>query len=172
MDKETLLAIFTGVLAFAVLVQSFLFFGIYRSVRRMTVWMDSMSKDLLRDISAISSKTEECLITIKGIADNLKPITDRLASTTEIVHRRVVDLDAFLSEATNTARLEILRVQDTIQGATRRADETVEILQNTILAPIQEINAITRGIRAGLNMLFRGRRSISNASAQDEEMFI
>lgn len=170
--QDILLTIFTGVLALAVLMQTLLFFGIYKSIRQMKTWMDNMGKDLLGHTTAISSKVEEGLVAIKDIGDGLRPIKDKLVDTTDIVHRRVVDLDAFLSEATNAARLEIIRVQNTIQSATQRAEETLDQLHNSILAPINEINAISRAIRVGFNMLFRGRKGISHASVHDEEMFI
>jgi hypothetical protein len=83
-----------------------------------------------------------------------------------------VELDNFLAEATDTARQEIARIQDTIQLASSKAEEAVEILRDTVLAPVNEINAVIRAIRVSLDVLFRRRRNPSNASAQDEEMFI
>jgi hypothetical protein len=169
---DTLLMIFTGVLAVAVLMQSLLFFGIYRSVRKMTVWMDSLGKDLLRNVEAVSAKVDDGLTTIKGIAEGLKPIAEKLTDATEIVYKRIAELDNFLAEATSTARLEILRIQDTIQIASRRTQETIDLLLKNILAPLNELSAITRAIRIGLDVLFRRRKNPSDTSAQDEAMFI
>jgi hypothetical protein len=170
---DTLLMVFTGVLAFAVLLQSILFFGMYRSIRRISERIDDWGKDLLKNLSVVSSKVEEGLTTVKSVADNLKPITQNLVGTTQIVHKRVVELDHFLGEATRVARLELARIQDTIEFATQKTEETVEILQNTVLTPIHEISAIARAIRVGADALFRRRRrNPSNTSAQDEEMFI
>jgi hypothetical protein len=170
--QDTLLIVFTGILAFAVLVQSLLFFGIYRSIRHIAGRMDDWGKDLLRNIEIVSSKVEEGLTAIKSTAEGLKPITQNLVGTTQIVHKRVMALDDFLAEATRVARTEIARMQNTIQFASRRAEETVELLQDTVLAPINEVSAIARAIRVSLNALFRRRRNPSNTSAQDEEMFI
>jgi len=171
-EQNTLLLVFTGILAFAVLLQTVLFFGIFRSVRQITSWTDSAGKDLLRNITDVSSKVEESLAALKGMGEDLKPITSKLADTTDIVHRRVVDLDAFLAETTNTARLEILRLQEAIQSAAQRADAILEQLQSSILSPINEISAVTRAIRAGFSVLFRGKKSVSDGSAHDDEMFI
>lgn len=170
--QNTLLMVFTGILAVAVLIQSLLFFGMYKSIRRMTVWMDSLGKDLLRNIEVVSAKVGEGVTTIKGMAEGLEPIREKLADTTDIVHNRVIELDGFLSEATRTARLEILRIQDTIHMASDRAQETIELLHNTILTPLNEVTAITRALRVGMDVLFRRRKNPSGASAQDEEMFI
>ncbi len=169
---ETILTIFTGVLAFAVVVQTLLFFGIYKSIRRITVWMDGAGKELLRHISVVSSKVDECLNTVKGMGEDLKPLTAKLADTTDLVRKGISDLNAFISEATDTARVEILRIQNTMKSAGERADEIIDQLYKGILAPVNEITAITQGIRTAFDFLFRRRKSLSRGSAQDEEMFI
>jgi hypothetical protein len=169
---ESILLIFTGVLTAAVLMQVFLFFGIYRSIRQMTAKMDDLGKDLLKNFYDISAKVDEALTNIKIMSDSFKAITDSLANTTEIVHKKVVKIDAFVDETIRTAQLEILRIQDTIQMVTDRTRETIELLHSGIQSPINEINAISRALRVGFDFLFRRRKNISGASAQDEEMFI
>ncbi len=171
-SQDVLLLIFTGVLAAAVLMQSLVFFGIYRSIRRMVTWMEGQSKDIIRNIDVISAKADAALTTIKSVGEDLKPVTERLNTTTEIVYKRVAALDVFLSDTTRTAQLEILRIQDRIESASQKVADTLEILHRSILAPVNEINAITRGISVGINMLFRRKKEFSSTSHQDEEMFI
>jgi methyl-accepting chemotaxis protein len=170
--QDTVLIVFTGVLSIAVIIQSLSILGIYRSIRKMSVWMGEMEKDLIRNIETLSSKVDESMSAIKSIADGLKPIQENLTSTTAIIHNRVVDIDAFLGEVTGIARTEIFRVQDAVHAATARAQETMELLHNSILNPLNEINAFARAIRVGMDILFRKRRGVSHNSAQDEEMFI
>jgi hypothetical protein len=172
MEDNTLLMVFTGVLAFAVLVQTFLFLGMYLSIRRMTNWMDGLRKDLLRNVEKVSAKVEESLSEIKSVSDSFKPIRDNLVNATEIVRNRAADLDAFVAQTIKTAQLEILRIQDTIEIITSRARETVELLHAGVQYPITEFNALSRALRVGFDILFRRKRNLSNASAQDEEMFI
>jgi len=168
---DTLLMIFTGVLAFAVVLQTILFWGIYKAIRQMTSLLDGMGKDLLRDVGIISAKVDEGLATIKGMADGLKPIRDKLANTTNIIHNRITELDNFLDEATTTARSEIRHIQDAIQSASKKAEQTLELVRQSILTPLGEINAVTRGFRVAMDVLFR-RRKHPSSSTQDDEMFI
>jgi len=169
---ENTLLIFAGVLTVAVLMQAFLFFGIYRSIRQMTAKIDDLRKDLLKNIGDISARIDEALTNIKIMSDNFKSISDSMANTAEIAHKKMVKIDAFVDETIKTARLEIMRIQDTIQMVTDRTRETIELLHSGIQSPINEISAITRALRVGFDFLFRRRRNISGASAQDEEMFI
>jgi hypothetical protein len=172
MDKDTILLVLTGILAIAFLMQVIIFYGIYRSIRQMNSWMDGIGKDLLRNVEIISSKVDEGIATIKEIGEGLKPIKEKLASAADIIHKRVLDLDSFLNETTDTARLEVLRIRDKIESASNRAEEILNMLHDSIITPVNEFHAIARGIKTGIDMLFRRRRNPSSATPQDEEMFI
>jgi len=163
MSTETLLMVFTGVLALAVVIQTFLFFGIYKGIRSLKADLG----DLRTDAETVSRKVAEGVTAVKGVTDGLKPVAD----ATDIIRNRVAELDAFLAETTTTARQEIQRVQDTIQSASQKAEQTLDQLRKSLLGPVTEISAVSRGIKVAIDVLFRRRRSPSG-SAQDEEMFI
>jgi len=171
MSTETLLMVFTGVLALAVVIQTFLFFGIYRGIRQLKIDLDGVGNDLRRNAEIVSTRVDEGLTAVKSVTDGLKPVVDKLADATEIVRNRVAELDVFLAETTITARQEIQKVQDTIQSASQKAEQTLDQLRKSLLGPVTEINAFSRGIKVAIDVLFRRRRSPSG-SAQDEEMFI
>jgi hypothetical protein len=172
MAHENILLAFTGILAFAVLLQSLLFIGIYRSIRQMNDWLSNWSKEMLKHAQIVSSRVEEGVSAIKNTAESLKPITQNLVHATRIVHNRVVEMDEFIGETTRTAQLEFMRIQDTFQLAMRRAEQAIDTLKDSILAPISEVNAVVRAVRIGMDVLFRRRRNPSSISAQDDEMFI
>jgi len=168
--NDTLLMVFTGVLTLAVVIQTILFFGIYRAIRQMSVYLDGVGKDLRKNVEIISAKVDEGLTAIKGLAEGFKPIRDKLADSTEIIHYRITELDAFLAETTATARQEIQHIQDSFQAASQKVEQTFETLRKSLLGPLNEISAITRAVRVAMDVLFRRRRNPS--SSQDEEMFI
>jgi ABC-type transporter Mla subunit MlaD len=168
--NDTLLMVFTGVLTLAVVIQTILFFGIYRAIRQMSVYLDGVGKDLRKNVEIISAKVDEGLTAIKGLAEGFKPIRDKLADSTEIIHYRITELDAFLAETTATARQEIRHIQDSFQAALQKVEQTLETLRKSLLGPLNEISAITRAVRVAMDVLFRRRRNPS--SSQDEEMFI
>ncbi len=166
--QETLLIIFTGIMAVAVLMQSILFLVMCLSLRQM----GRVLQQLFERIDNISSKTGDAVAAFRQLVDGVKPIEEKICDAVAIVHQRVANLDKFLGEATDTARLEILRMQDTARIASRHIEETMELMRNSFMAPINELNAITRAIRATLDVLFSRRKRPSGASVQDEEMFI
>lgn len=167
---DTLLMVFIGILAAVVVIQTILFFGMYRAIRHMSVALDNMGKDLLSQIQVVSGKIDEGMRAIKGIAEGFKPIRDKLEDTTDIIHNRISELDGFIAEISNTARLEVIRIQDAVHSASQKMEETLELVRASFLAPFNEINAISRAIRVAMDVLLRRRRN--PGSVQDEEMFI
>jgi len=166
------LTIFTGVVALALLLQSLAFIGLYRSVRNLSARVDAMSKDLMRDVSALTEEVSQALATIKSVAEGVQALKEKISSTSDIIHKRVVDVDSFLRQLTDAGRLEIARIQDVVDTASRQIEDTLELLHRSVVIPVKEVTAIILGVKAGLNFLLRRPTSPSGASHLDEEMFI
>jgi hypothetical protein len=169
---DTLLVIFTGILAFAVLAQSILFFLLYKRISRLTAQIDVLGKDLLRHVGRVSAKIEDTLAIITSIADIVKPVVQKLNESAEIVHERILDLNYFLGEVTDKARLEISELQEAVHDAVQRAQEAISILRDNLLTPIHQINAITQAIRVAMDMLFRKRKKPSSPSSMEDDLFL
>ena len=172
MENQTLLTIFTAIVAVALLLQSLAFMGIYRSIRNLSSRLDRLSTDFMKSVNALSGQVEEALASIKAAAEKVQALQESISLTNAVVLKQVVNLDSFLQEITDAARLQILRVQDIVDTASRKVENAFESLHHGALAPVHEVNAIVRGIRVGLDVLLRRRMSPSAASRQDEELFI
>ena len=171
-SMEILLALFTGIVAVSLFLQSLALLGIHRSIRNISGRIDKLSADIGRNADNVSSRASEVLAAIKAFTDRFHAMQDNLTGTSEIVQRRVVEIDAFLEETAQAARLQVARIHQTVDNASRRVEETFDILQSRVLAPINELNAVITGIRVGLDVLRGRRKRPVNPSQQDEEMFI
>ena len=169
---DTLLVVFTGILAFAVLAQSILFFLLYKRISQLMAQIDGLGKDLLRHVGRVSAKIEDTLATITSVAEVVKPIVQKLNESADIVHGRILELNDFLGEVTDKARFEIAELQDSVHNAVQRTQEAIGILRDNLLGPIHQINAVTRAIRAAMDMLFRKRKKPSSQSSIEDELFL
>ena len=167
-----LIAIFTGIAAFALLLQSVAFLAIARSMRSMSTRVDRLGTDVSKTMGTLSGKAEDLLAVIKGIAEGIKTLENNLTATSAVIQKRVVELDSFLEETADAARAEVLRVQAVVENVSSRVEETFDLLHHGIIAPATELNAIIRGIRVGLDYLLRKRKRPASTSNLDEEMFI
>ena len=99
-------------------------------------------------------------------------ISERLNAATSVVSNRVKDLDSFVEDTTDAARLQVAKIQDLVETSSVRITETFDMVQKGIVAPVNELTALIRGLKVGLGFFFRGRKDPSSQSHHDEEMFI
>lgn len=170
--RDTLLMIFLGVASAAFITQVFALIGIYRSVRTLSNRLNEIASGIVKDFNTLAVKADDVLTTVKSVGEGIDSLRQNVDKTLAIVHTRIESLDGFLSETTDIARLQVLRLQDAIDTSSRRVEEIFEILHNSILAPALEVNAVIRGIRVGMDFLFKKRKGILRSVHQDEEMFI
>ncbi len=172
LTTEILLAVFAGLTSLALLLQGVALVSLARRLRDIKAAFDARSEKLAKQVDTITGQVASLVGMINSTAEKANQIEENVAAVTAIVRHRVVELDAFLNEATDAARLQMARFQDIIETTSQRVDETMDTLQNAIVVPITEISAVIRGIRSGLDVLFGRRRGSSLRSHNDEEMFI
>ena len=134
--------------------------------------MEAVSAKLTKQVDSLGAQAESFLAVAKSTAEKVHAMQEHVTAISKVVHGRVVEVDAFIAEATDTVRLQIARFQDVIENVSHRFDETIDTIQGAIITPITEVQAIIRGVRAGLDVLFALRKRFGNRSHQDEEMFI
>lgn len=167
-----ILAVFTGIVALALLLQAFALIGMYRRVRDLEARLESVSTKVTTLIDSLAAQADSFLAVATSIAEKVRAMQENVTAISEVVHRRVLDMDAFLKEATDSARLQMARFEDVIETTSHRIDETIDTLRDAVVTPVLEAQAIVRGVRAGLGVLFGWRRHSANRSHHDEEMFI
>jgi hypothetical protein len=64
------------------------------------------------------------------------------------------------------------RIEMVMDDTVNRFQETTTLLQNSIVRPLKQINAVTAGIRAALSFLAGSSRATVERATHDEEMFI
>ena len=131
-----------------------------------------MGSKITKQVETLAAQAEGFIPPLKGILEKLNVLEDNIAGISKVAHERTLKVDAFIGEATDSARLQMAKLQDVIDTTSRRIDETITSLQEAVNAPLTEVQAIARGIRTAMDVLFGRRRSASNRSHQDEEMFI
>jgi len=167
---DTLLAVFIGILALAVLLQSALFLLTFLGLRKL-------SKDMLPQIQKLAEKTEATFAEIKDIAENIRPVAQKLADSADIIHDRVVEVDGFVGEIVKSSRREIAEIEDTLHVVTQRVRDSINILSDNILLPINRINALTKAVRVAACVLFRRHEKekkdgdVSSADSNEDTIF-
>jgi uncharacterized protein YoxC len=167
MDKQFLLvlSIFTGVAALALVVQMFLFLGLYRSI-----------KAIQERLQAFTDRADPLLDSTRRLVEETRTQTrDVFGKVQEIVdatRTQVVRLDELLAEVTKHTRTQLERIDRVAEDACDRVEATVAAVQKTVLAPVREINAVAAAVRAVVGHLGRRRLAAVERPTQDEDLFI
>jgi len=171
-STDIILSIFTGIVALALLLQGFALLALYRRMRDLSTRLEDMSAKLTKQIDTLGEQAKAFLVLAKSTAEKVHAVQENVTAISDVVHRRVLQVDAFIAEATDAARLQIARLQDVLDTTSSRIEETIDTVQTAVVAPVTEIQAIIRGIRTGFDVLLGWRRRATERSHEDEEMFI
>ena len=170
---STLLTVFVGITALAFIFQCIAFVFLARSLRQLAARLEEIRSGIAKTVEPLKDRLETLVGNVNVTAEKLRTLQDNLTATSEVIHRRVVSVDRFMSETTESARLQVIRIQDAMDLACRRTEQAVNTLYRGVIMPVSEASAIINGLRAGLGILTRrAKRPAVRAGHQDEELFI
>ena len=161
----TIMAVFTGIAAVALIIQMAFLFGIFRAVKgmqeRSAAFMDRwepVADSSLKALEQLREQSTDILKKINELTDSTKAQVDKV--------------DSILSDVSEFSKTQLGRVDHTVEGTLQRLNETSEALQDTLLAPIRQVRAMISALSAIAESLFSGRRQTVDRATTDEEMFI
>jgi hypothetical protein len=170
MQQNPVLTVFVIITALAFVAQAGILFGIYRA-------LVGSRRDFEAFRSELKSRFEPLVQTLTQIVttsrEPLGNLTSNLAEISRILRQRADHVDSVVAELTDRSRLQILRIDQMVTEFVQKAQSTAGVVERSILAPVSEVSALVKGIRAGLDFLVGRRRSSRMGEVtQDEQMFI
>ena len=168
MTPETLQYIMASaivVAAAAILLQAGLMFAMYRTSR-------AMKNDVSSLVAKIEPMTQSGQRLLEETRTHVTQVSTKAGELMELTRTQLVRVDEVLAEATTRTRSQMDRIEMVLDDTVNRFQETTALLQNGIVKPIRQINALTAAIRAALAVLAGGRRTTVEQATHDEEMFI
>jgi hypothetical protein len=161
----TIMAVFTGIAAVALMIQAAFLLAIYKSSRATQVSFERLAAK----VEGVAEGTLTAVMEVKG---SIAEITTKAAGVLDSTGRQLALVEGVVKDATTRARNQMDRAELVIDDAVSRAHETLAVVHTGIMKPIREINGITRGVRAAINYFFQGGRPHPDRATADEEMFI
>jgi ABC-type transporter Mla subunit MlaD len=173
-DTQTWIAIFVGITAFSFFLQSLAIFGIYSRLKQVSSRVDDISGDVRRKLSDVTAKVQQTLDAAKPIVEGVERINENLLSVSMLVKNRAVDFDRVAQEATATLRMQLARLDGAVDHATNRIQNVVDTWHRGVIAPVHELSALVKGVRAGFEFFFSRKESRPGSGGRhtDDELFI
>jgi hypothetical protein len=168
MTQETLLyimTVFVIVSAVALVLQFFMLFGVYRSVKAI----HEKITPLIPRTQAVLDAAER---TIEQSRKNILEITAKANDVMDITRSQMSRVEETLADVTARLKVQMERIELVLDDSISRVHETVATVHNGIMKPIREVSGVASGIRAAVAHLMRGGRPSVAQATSDEEMFI
>ena len=172
MNQETLLTIFVGVSAAALLIQMFLLLAIAKIAGDMR----DQSAAVMPQVQSILSKAD---LTLESSRKNIVEITEKANQITEtasqmmdLAKAQMVKIDVVLTDATSRAKVQLERADLVLDDTVTRVHESVVAVHDGIVRPIREVQAVATGVKTAVAVFLRGGRPSVAQVTQDDEMFI
>ncbi|MEQ1949000.1 MAG: hypothetical protein ABL995_17545 [Bryobacteraceae bacterium] len=164
MDQQTLLTLFVGIAAIAMVLQLATLFGIYRSTQ-------SMNDKVQRLLPRVENLIETSRRTVEDSRVQILDITSKTSDILDTARKQLEKVEEVIDDATARARVHMDRAEMVLDDAMTRTQQTVATVNNGIVKPVREIQGVAAGLRTAILFLTKGRPNPTQATS-DEEMFI
>jgi transposase len=170
MEQSTGLTIALILVALAVLTQAGMTVAIFLALRRIPGQLEAVRQDFKQRFDPLTQSVTEIVVNAR---EPLRTITANLADISKMLRERTSDVDGMVAELVDKSRAQIIRMDQMVSDLVEKVETTSEAVQRGVLAPVQEVTAVIKGMQAGLEFLFSRRRTTSvSEAAQDEQLFI
>ena len=156
---EGLLTLFVALTAVAVITQAAVLVAIYIVSRRLSEQVEGFMKD-----------ARELFVPMKSIAENLKAASANIVEIGLSAREQFRRVEAMVADTGEALHVQIERFDRVGQNVIDRINETADIVQDSIIRPVQELAALVKGLGGFGSFLFRRSRSTVDQARQDEEL--
>ena len=168
MDTNTLLIVlivFVAVAAIALLMQLATLFGMLLVARKV----QAQVAQVWPEIQSIIGSTKRI---VSDSEKHIHKIGETSTQILDVTKQQVTRIDELLNDASMRAKVQLERAEMVLDDTMGRAQETVSIVQRSVLRPVRELHGVLSGIRTTITHLGRGGRPTVDHATADEEMFI
>jgi hypothetical protein len=159
---DILLTVFVGMTGFAIVVQAIVLCAIYSNSKKLGKQLDRFMKD-----------TREVMVPVRSITENLRVASANLVDIAATAREQFQRVESMVTDTGEALHVQIDRLDQTSRDVVNRINETAQVVQDSVVKPFREVNALAKGVTKGFEaFLFRKNRSTVDQAHQDEELFI
>lgn len=170
MGNDSSMTVILVLIAIAILLQACAMVGIWLAIRKIPGQIEAARADVRQRLEPLTQSVTQILTDSR---EPVQKITTNLAEISRLLKERSDSVDGMVADLVDKSRLQIIRVDQMVTTLVNKVETTADVVQQKVLAPIQEVSAVLKGVRSGLEFLFsRRQRTHVSEATPDEQLFI
>jgi hypothetical protein len=161
---------FIFIAAVAIVVQMAILVAMFVVMRKTAMQFTRMAAQFQARVDPILLRTSRIL---EDSEERIASIISDAAEISRLARTQTQRVDRVFSDAVERLRVQVVRADHILTGTLEVIEDAGSKVRSTVWEPVRQVSAVLKGLKAGLDM-FRGRerRAASDATTQDEELFI
>jgi methyl-accepting chemotaxis protein len=172
---ETLLTVFIAVTAAAVVLQMFILFGMFITMRKMATRVEGLADKVEDTTSVVQTRVLPILENTKALVEHSRPkvetLVDNLSHISGTARGTADRLQVTLNDAIDRTRLQVIRGDEMLTRTMNHIEETSDKVQQSVMSPVRQISGLAHAISIGVGAYFSQPKRRRNGGPPDE-MFI
>ena len=169
-NQTTLLVIFVGITAVALLVQAIVMLVAFLTMRKTIVSLQSDVQDLRTTAMPILDRTR---VTLEKVAPKIESVATDVADLAHRLKVQSIEFEAVAGEILERVHRQTSRVDSMFTDVVDGVEHASNVVADTITRPVRRIAAMLAGARAFFSVLATGRRPDQQADiVADQDMFV
>ncbi len=162
--QSTYLLAYTGVVAFAILIQGIALVilalaaaKLMKQVAELTVEAKGKVYPILESVRDITAKGQDIAEVARNVVRDTEPkikrVTTNIADTSDVYRAKVAQVDALITDTAGKAQRQSDRVDSIVTNAITKTSETATHIGSAILMPIRQMSGLVSGAKTSIESL-------------------
>ena len=170
MNHETLLVIFVGLTAFALLVQAIVMLAFFSRCANTLGKCRQMYRSCATAAMPILHKSRE---TLDKVSPKIESVATDMAGLARDLREQGIQVQAIAGDILDRVHRQTSRVDTMFTSAVDGVEHASNVVADTVSKPLRQASAILAAAKAFLSVMTTGRRSSRQARiATDQDMFV
>lgn len=160
---------FIVIAAIAIILQTAILAGLFFETRTAV-------RNLTRIVSQLQARIDPILIRTNRILEDsesrIASVMEDASELTRLARNQAQKVDRVVTDIAERLRVQVIRADRILTGTLEVIEETGTTVRSKIWQPINQVSAVLKGVKAGLDFLRQRRRPEGEATTEDEELFI
>jgi phage-related tail protein len=168
-NETTLLVIFVGLTAFALLVQAIVMLVAFLVMRKLIKSLTSDVQELRTKAMPILEKSRQ---TLDKVTPKVESVAADVAELAHIVKAQSVEFQIMASEILGRVHRQTDRVDDMFTDLLDNVEHASTVVVDSVAKPVRQMSSLLAGVKAFLTVMKTGRRPRQTEVIADQDMFV